>query len=62
MARDRHNSEWSIDDVMGGLLKEIQILDMSHQYSGRLSMHDGIPPPTASFTTHTNKTLSISPP
>ena len=47
--------EWSIDDVMSGLLKEIQILDMSHQYSGRPSMHDSILPPTASFYTHTDR-------
>ena len=40
MARDHHDSEWSIDIVMGGLLKEIQVLDMSHQYTGK----SGAPP------------------
>ena len=34
MACDHHDSEWSIKDIMSGLLKEIQILDMSQQYSG----------------------------
>jgi len=49
MAFDRHDSEWSIEDIMSGLLKEIRILDISQQYSGRPGMHDGIPNPTASF-------------
>jgi len=50
---DHHESEWSI--IMSGLLKEIQILDMSQQHSGRPVMHDSIPPPTASFQTHVDK-------
>ena len=55
MAHDHHDSEWSIKDIMSGLLKEIQILDMSQQYSGKPSMHDNIPIHTASFHTHANK-------
>ena len=55
MARDHRDTEWSIDDVMTGLLKEIQILDMSHQYTGKPSMHGNTPPPTASFSTYTDR-------
>ena len=55
MARDHSGFEWSINDVMSGLLREIRILDMSQQHSGTPSMRDSTPPPTASFHTHTDR-------
>jgi len=55
MGCDHHNSEWSIEDVVRGLLKEIQILDMSHQYAGKSCMHGNILLPTASFSTHIDR-------
>ena len=44
MAHDHHDSEWSIKDIMSGLLKKIQILDINQWYRGNL---DGM---TASHT------------
>ena len=55
MARDYHDSECSIEDDMSGLFKEIQILEMSHQYTGKPGMHGSIPPPTALFSTHIDR-------
>ena len=40
---------------MSGLLKEIQILDISQQYSEKPGMHDSLPHPTASFYIHADK-------
>ena len=45
IAHNHHDSEWSIKDIMSGLLKEIQILDISQQYSGKPSIHDSLPQP-----------------
>ena len=51
MAREHCNSEWSIDDVMASMLKEIQIFKMSQQYTGKTISHDTTMLTTGSFHT-----------
>jgi len=55
MAREHCNSEWSIVDVMAGMLKEIQILEMT-QYTGKSLSLSETTPTTSSFHTNTEQT------
>jgi len=52
MARERCNSEWSFNDVMAGLLKEIQILEMC-QCTGKSASFDNSMPTTGTFHANT---------
>ena len=54
MARERPNSEWTIEEVLTGMLKEIQIFEMSQQYNGKPNGCDSIVPTTGSFYTATD--------
>ena len=54
MARENCNSEWTITEVMAGILKEFQIFEMSQQYTGKFSIDDHAQPTTGSFHTATD--------
>ena len=54
MARERPNSEWTIEEVLTGMLKEIQIFEISQQYNGKPNSCDSIVPTTGSFHTATD--------
>ena len=56
MAHEHCNSEWSIDDVMASILKEIQIFEMSQQYTVKFINRDTTIPTTDSFHTSIHKT------
>jgi len=55
MARDHCDAEWSIEDVMAAIRKEILVFEMSQQYNGKPSNHDSSPATTSSFHTYTHK-------
>ena len=54
MARENCNSEWTIAEVMASILKEIQIFEMSQQYTSKFSIEDHAQPTTGSFHTATD--------
>ena len=54
MAREHCNLEWSIDDVLAGILKEIQILEMS-QCTGKPTSFDNTMPTTGTFHANTER-------
>jgi len=59
VAREHCNSEWSIDDVMASMLKEIQIFEMSQQCTGKTISYDTTMPTTHIHTqTATQSPLS----
>ena len=43
------------EEVMGGICKEVQVFEMSLQYSGKSSNHDSPLATTSSFHTHAHK-------
>ena len=55
MAREHPNSEWTIEEILAGMLKEIQIFEMSQQFNGKPASYDGMLPTTGSFYTATNR-------
>ena len=55
MAREHPNSEWTIEEILASMLKEIQIFEMSQQFNGKHSSHDSALPTTGSFHTATNR-------
>jgi len=57
MAHEHCNSEWSIDDVMADMLKEIQIFEINQQYTGKPISLDTTMPTTGSFHASTCRTL-----
>ena len=54
MAREHCNLEWNIDDVLAGILKEIQILEMS-QCTGKPTSFDNTMPTTGTFHANTER-------
>ena len=40
MACEYANGEWNIEDVMAGIRKEIEVIEMSYQHGGKPSNND----------------------
>ena len=55
MTRKQCNLEWSVNDVMAGLLEEIQILEMCH-CTGKSSSFDNTMPTTGTLHANTEHT------
>ena len=55
IARDHYNTEWTIDDLLAGILKEIRILEVGQQSSWKPTNHTSPVSTTGSFYTATNR-------
>ena len=56
MAREHLNLEWTIDEVLAGVLEKIQMFKMIQQYTGKSNSHDSALPTTSSFYAVINRT------
>lgn len=60
MARDHYDSQWSIDELLASILKEIRIFEASQQSGCRQNSHASSLPTTSSFYTSTNNNRETS--
>ena len=58
IARDHYNTEWTIDDLLAGILKEIRILEVGQQSSWKPTNLTSPMPTVGSFHTTTNRGAS----
>jgi len=60
MVHDYWVAEWSIEDVMPAIRKEIQAFEMSQQYNGKPSNHDSSPAIVRDITLQCNACACVS--
>ena len=61
MARDHHNSEWTIDELLASILKELRILKVGQHSSWKSNLRTNPVPTTSSFHVTSNRNTPCKP-